>query len=510
MNPFLSTPPGPGPAAYQLRSRTVPRREVDRPAAETETAMGSETESGSGTESDSDTDSDTDSDLADRDDPRRVLRALRRDGPAVRLFARALATDAFAVPVQSWERGGLLASIPSWPQFAGYLRQFRRADPEAQQRFADMLAGGDRDQDPDACPLLAAVLRAPRARLPTIFRRWLQLQEGGGAPDPKLREWLELAVRLPDAVSPSASKPAVTLLLARARAELDRAVYGQEAAKRTILECLAANLAGPPGQAPTPLLLASVQPGTGKTTLVQALARALDWPFRTLALSGSTDASVLRGHSYTYEGAQPGAIVQSMIEARSARGLFLLDEVDKLSANGAVQQFLLHLVDPATHRTFEDHYFQGLPVDLSGLWFCFTANDVGRLHRALLDRLRVVTLRPYGAAERATILRTHLWPRCVRALGWAEGDVLFPASLARPFVDACGGSDQGLRPLAAALTRLAQALNLRRLEEEGDGDNHPLLTFPLVLTPELVRDLVPRRGDHDDDEEGHGYASMYL
>ena len=56
----------------------------------------------------------------------------------------------------------------------------------------------------------------------------------------------------------------------------------------------------------------SVRPGTGKTSLGAAVARALDRPFVRITVSGTTDAGELRGISARTAGAQPGEIVRAL------------------------------------------------------------------------------------------------------------------------------------------------------------------------------------------------------
>ena len=55
--------------------------------------------------------------------------------------------------------------------------------------------------------------------------------------------------------------------------------------------------------------------GNGKTTLVKdGVAKAIKRPFEFISLGGSGDSSYLDGHSYTYEGATWGKIVDVLIK----------------------------------------------------------------------------------------------------------------------------------------------------------------------------------------------------
>ena len=53
--------------------------------------------------------------------------------------------------------------------------------------------------------------------------------------------------------------------------------------------------------------------GIGKTTICQILSQVMEMPFVFISLAGMRDQSVLKGHSFTYVGSQPGIIVKNII-----------------------------------------------------------------------------------------------------------------------------------------------------------------------------------------------------
>ena len=281
---------------------------------------------------------------------------------------------------------------------------------------------------------------------------------------------------------------------------LDEAHYGLQKVKDRLLEFLA--VIKLKRQLKGPILCLVGPPGVGKTSLGKAVADALGRKFVRIALGGMRDEAEIRGHRRTYVSALPGRIIQSLRRVESNNPVMLLDEIDKVGADfrGDPAAALLEVLDPQQNSTFTDNYLD-LPFDLSRVLFITTANWMDPIHPALRDRLEVIEIPSYTAAEKLQIAKRHLIPRQLNEHGLKPKLVKLPdATLKRVIQDYTreAGVRNLEREIATLLRKAARKIVARGGEEA-----------PVVITPEELKEYLGQPRFHSEMAERireHGIA----
>ena len=192
------------------------------------------------------------------------------------------------------------------------------------------------------------------------------------------------------------------------------------------------------GSAPGPpsVLCLVGAPGSGKSSLAYAIARALGRTAVTLPLLGEGLRSLIRGQ----RGIWLGRVVQGLIEAKVQNPVFILEGIDKIAEDFDKNarrdadedkdyrervESMLAVLDPSHRAAFQDAFLQ-FPLDLSGVLWIATAIDPTVIPAEVRDCLHVVDLPVYTEQEKVAIAEEHLLRRPFDGVPADSAGVLAP------------------------------------------------------------------------------------
>jgi len=241
-------------------------------------------------------------------------------------------------------------------------------------------------------------------------------------------------------------------------------------------------LTGNSSRAPV-LCFVGVQ-GIGKTTFAKSLSGALNRKFIRVSMNAMGSVSQIKGAPKSIIGSEPGQIIKALIRAGCMNPLILLDEIDKVAGSEEKRfDFLaatMEVLDPEQNGSFMDQYLD-YPIDLSRVFFITTANTLGTLSAALLDRLEIIRFSSYSDAEKQYIAKDYLLPKIRASTGISEDELSFTDDvwglMIRPL-----GFDAGIRQLERNLTNVARKVAREIVEKK---------ETKVVISPANFRKYIP-------------------
>lgn len=324
----------------------------------------------------------------------------------------------------------------------------------------------------------------------------------------KCASWIDAVCKLPIGkvkslpFSAESPKHDIRTFLETTKVHMDRVVFGHGDAKDHIIRLLAQWIINPEAKG---MVIGIHGPmGCGKTTLIKdSLCRVLDLPFAFIPLGGASDSSYLEGHSYTYEGACWGKIVDVLMKSGCANPIFYFDELDKVSDTSKGEEIvnvLMHLTDQAQNDKFHDKYFADFEFDLSKSLIMFSYNDAQKISPILRDRMTSIETKGYDVSDKVTIAKKHMIPSVLRQYMFKDDEVLFSEDIVKEIIAVIDVED-GVRNLKRAIQNIVSHVNLRRLTEESTITRDA----PFCITSDDVKAFVSNRTKKDDMR----YLSMY-
>lgn len=331
-----------------------------------------------------------------------------------------------------------------------------------------------------------------------IYRRYEELLrlESTDEEYGKLKNWLKWATDVPHDRIKEIKVDNVTVFIKKAKAYLDKELHGMNKVKEQILIFLSAKVLNPSMKRSNLGLVGD--PGVGKTRIARLIAEIMDWGFAQISLGGVEKVDFLKGHEYTYVGAQPGEIIKKLKEIGHKNGVIFLDEVEKAAENPYIRAALLHIIDPIQNSDFRDHFLSKIKTDLSHIWFIGSMNKIPS-DKALADRWWIITVDGYSSQDKVKIMEDYLMPKALKNCGMVKNSISFKGGSASTLITkVCGMNDRGVRTIEKYIGDLVNKVNFL-VTHQGDNGKLPFKTsfefdkrleYPVLITHELIDKLL--------------------
>jgi len=118
--------------------------------------------------------------------------------------------------------------------------------------------------------------------------------------------------------------------------------------------------------------------------------------------------------------------------------------------------------------------------------FVFSANDITKIDRILLDRMVVVQLAGYDGKDKAVIAEKFLLPSALREVNLVE-KVAITKEVVQHVMETYAKEEPGVRELKRCIEQIAQRINMLRMFNVKELPFHiPGFSLPFVLKKEHV------------------------
>ncbi len=215
---------------------------------------------------------------------------------------------------------------------------------------------------------------------------------------------------------------------------INKGYYGHKEIKDEVLEFIAIRKLT--SDLRTPVLCLAGPPGTGKTTLAETIARALNREFVNINVAGLTSVEEIRGSSRTWVGSVAGRIMRAIASLESCNPVILLDDLDKLAQHQlgySLPLLFVEILDPRQNKYFVDEYV-GVHFDLSHVIFIATVDSLEGIPDVLAERMEIVEFAGYIEDEKIAVASDFILPKLMARHSLSQSDLRISPNAIRKIV----------------------------------------------------------------------------
>jgi len=235
-----------------------------------------------------------------------------------------------------------------------------------------------------------------------------------------IKNYLELALSLPWSTPPvpASDLPAVDK-------KISAEYYGSTQIREQVLEYLAVWQSSRELQ-DLPVLCLAGPVGTGKASLVKAIADAMGRRFVRINGTSLTTMEDIKGGHRTEVGAGPGYLIRAIIEAATFDLVVFIEDLEYVIESGDTNALLalFEAVDPRHNRRFVDNYV-GIPFDFSRILFVLGISYMDDFPEPFMHHLEMVEMPGYIEREKVVITKRHILPKLYKRYGLSRSELKF-------------------------------------------------------------------------------------
>ena len=160
-------------------------------------------------------------------------------------------------------------------------------------------------------------------------------------------------------------------------------------------------------------------PGIGKTEACLHISKLFGLDFKSFDMATAQSSAFLMGSDSFWSNTQVGQIFEQLCYKNCANPIFLLDEIDKPSAENRYDptNAFYSLLEESTAKIFRDLSIKDIVIDASHInWIC-TANDIQKIPEPILSRLTIFEIKAPTPAQ-SRVIAQNIYTKILNSYSW--------------------------------------------------------------------------------------------